>query len=50
MGSPKFKPRTAISAAELDAWMAVRYVAPAMIISPPATGDVADPNQPARPN
>jgi hypothetical protein len=45
MGSPKFKPRTAISAAELDAWMAVRYVAPAMIISPPATGDVADPNQ-----
>jgi hypothetical protein len=23
----------------------VRYVAPAMIISPPATGDVADPNQ-----
>ena len=45
MGSSSFKPKVAIPAADLDAWMAVRYVAPAMIISPPATGDVADPNQ-----
>jgi hypothetical protein len=48
MASSKFKPATRLSTADLEAWMQVRYVAPAMIISPPATGDVADPNQPAR--
>lgn len=48
MASPKFKPAMRFTAADLEAWMKVRYEAPAMIISPPATGDVADPNQPPR--
>jgi hypothetical protein len=48
MASSRFKPAIKLSTADLEAWMRVRFVAPAMIISPPATGDVADPNQPAR--
>jgi hypothetical protein len=48
MASPAFKPKIAIAAADLDAWMPQRYVAPRMILSPPATGDVVDPNA-ARP-
>jgi hypothetical protein len=45
MASPKFKPPVRLTPADIEAWMRVRYEAPAMIISPPATGDVADPNQ-----
>ncbi|MFZ6719902.1 sugar-binding domain-containing protein [Undibacterium sp. Ji49W] len=43
MESTAFKPATQISLEKLDAWMPLRYVAPPMMISPPATGDVADP-------
>jgi hypothetical protein len=45
MASPQFKPSVQIAAAELDTWMAVRYFAPATVITPPAAGDIVDPGQ-----
>jgi beta-galactosidase len=45
MSSSKFKPGNKVAMAELDAWMPKRYVAPIILNSPPATGDVADPGQ-----
>ncbi len=43
MASPSFAPAARIGLGEIEAWMPVRYVAPELIISPPATSDVADP-------
>lgn len=43
--SPEFKPQHTVSIAELDAWIPARYIAPVILNSPPATGDVADPGQ-----
>jgi hypothetical protein len=43
MAAPGFAPAANIDLAALDAWMPLRHVAPPMVISPPATGDVADP-------
>lgn len=45
MASSKFKPESKVTMAELEAWMPTRYVAPVILNSPPATGDVADPGQ-----
>lgn len=45
MASAQYRPATALSMAELDAWIAVRYTAPATVITPPATGDIADPGE-----
>jgi beta-galactosidase len=45
MASPKFKPGNKFTMEELDAWVPTRYVAPVILNSPPATGDVADPGQ-----
>ena len=44
MASPQFQPHTELAIAALDAWMPVRYTAPAMVLTPPST-DVADPGQ-----
>lgn len=43
MATPAFAPVAHIDLAALDAWMPLRHIAPAMVISPPATSDVADP-------
>lgn len=43
MATSAFAPATALDAAALDAWIPQRHIAPAMMISPPATSDVADP-------
>jgi len=45
MASPKFKPKSKIAMAELDAWILTRYTAPVILNSPPAASDVADPGQ-----
>ena len=45
MASQKFKPKNKIAMAELEAWVPIRYVAPVILNSPPATSDVADPGQ-----
>jgi len=45
MASTKFKPKNKAAIAELDAWIPTRYVAPVIITSPPATGDINDPTQ-----
>ncbi len=45
MSSEKFKPKSKLTMAELEAWAPTRYVAPVILNSPPATGDVADPGQ-----
>jgi hypothetical protein len=45
MASAQFKPATAIAAADLDKWIGERYTAPAIMLAPPATSDVADPGQ-----
>lgn len=45
MVSSKFKPRNVVKMEELEAWVPTRYVAPVILNSPPATGDVADPGQ-----
>jgi hypothetical protein len=45
MNSNKFKPINKIAMAEIEAWMPIRYVAPVILNSPPATSDVADPGQ-----
>jgi hypothetical protein len=45
MASPKFKPAATLATADLDTWMAVRYTAPAVMLTPPATTDVVDPGQ-----
>ena len=43
MASPKFKPGNKITMVELETWVPKRYVAPVILNSPPATGDVVDP-------
>ncbi len=46
MTSDAFKPATTIAAADLDAWLPQRYVAPATVITPPANSpDLVDPGQ-----
>ncbi|HUA59744.1 MAG TPA: glycoside hydrolase [Verrucomicrobiae bacterium] len=45
MASPQFKPGTELTMAALDAWMPVRYTAPAPVLTPPNSPDVADPGQ-----
>lgn len=45
MSSAKFKPQNKIKMEELEAWIPSRYIAPVILNSPPATGDVADPGQ-----
>jgi beta-galactosidase len=45
MASSKFKPKNNVDIAELEAWVPIRYVAPVILNSPPATSDVADPGQ-----
>ncbi|QKJ33159.1 twin-arginine translocation signal domain-containing protein [Mucilaginibacter mali] len=45
MASAKFKPQNKLAMSELEAWMPIRYVAPVILNSPPATSDVADPGQ-----
>jgi len=45
MASAKFKPRNTVAMADLEVWVPGRYVAPVILNSPPATGDVVDPGQ-----
>ena len=45
MGSTGFDPKETVTMAEMEAWVPKRYVAPIILNSPPATGDVADPGQ-----
>ena len=45
MGSTGFDPKETVTMAEIEAWVPKRYVAPVILNSPPATGDVADPGQ-----
>jgi hypothetical protein len=45
MASPEFQPRTELGMAALDAWMPARYTAPATVLTPPSSTDVADPGQ-----
>jgi hypothetical protein len=44
MASAKFKPENKVTMAELEAWVPTRYVAPVILNSPPATGDIVDPS------
>jgi beta-galactosidase len=43
MAGPGFTPHAKIALSALEAWAPLRHVAPAMVISPPAPSDVADP-------
>ena len=43
MASGKFKPENKIAMSELEAWVPTRYVAPVILNSPPAIGDIVDP-------
>ncbi|SEN10222.1 Beta-galactosidase/beta-glucuronidase [Duganella sp. CF517] len=43
LASPAGTPAASIALAALEAWMAARHRAPPMVLSPPASGDVADP-------
>jgi hypothetical protein len=46
LASSRFQPAIRLAPSELDAWMALRYTAPATVITPPAaTPDIADPGQ-----
>ena len=45
MASSRFEPATPLTAEALEDWMTTRYVAPATVITPPATTDVVDPGQ-----
>jgi hypothetical protein len=45
MASARFRPAVAVSAAEMDAWMAVRYTASAGGVAPAKSPDVVDPGQ-----
>ncbi len=45
MASSQFKPSPRITADDLDHWMRVRYTAPAVMLTPPATTDLVDPGQ-----
>lgn len=49
MASAKFKPQNKIAMNELDAWVPTRYVAPVILNSPPAIGDIVDPSTPVKP-
>jgi hypothetical protein len=45
MASGRFAPAATLTPADLDGWMATRYIAPGTVITPPATSDVVDPGQ-----
>ncbi|HWB84114.1 MAG TPA: hypothetical protein VG675_08245 [Bryobacteraceae bacterium] len=45
MASEHFRPSVKIAAADLDAWIPLRYTAPVMSITPPKSPDVVDPGQ-----